>query len=198
MPTKEQVKALLLSAATYGVVVNTALLFALLAPMYVLRGPISGFVSVVTYNIVAFGRRYISPALDMASFLSLIVITASTLNVVSGLAVTYTTLRRGKVGLVVAETLMASSLTLLISLGTLSGIRRIVSFELAHLTRNYSYVASAGRVVIYSVHAYPTPASLIFKGLTYAAVTIPYVILATVAYVMLLRVRSERGAELSK
>ncbi len=198
MPTRGHVKALLLGAATYGVIVNTALLFSVLAPIYVLRGPVSGFVSVVTYNIVAFGKRYISPALDMASFLSIIVITASTLNVIAGLAVTYATLRKGKVGLVVAETLMASSLTLLISLGTLSGIRRIVSFELAHLTRNYGYVASAGRVVIYGVHAYPTPASLIFKGLTYAAVTIPYVILATVAYVMLLRVRSEQSAEPSK
>jgi len=175
----KRIKVAIMLTSSYGVIVNVALLFAMFAPMYVLSGPINGFVSVVTYSIRAFGRNYYSPALDMASFLSVIVITSSTLNVAAGLATTYLVLRKGKPSLTALEALMASALTLLISLGTLSAIRRIVAYELSYLTKNYSYSSSAGNVIIEGVHLTPLPASIIFRGMTYALITVPYVIAAT-------------------
>lgn len=185
------VKVLILGAATYSVIINTALLFAMFAPMYVLSGPITGFISVITYNIDAFGRQYFSPALDMASFLSIIVITASTLNVATGLATAYAVLRKGYPSPLIAEALMASALVLLISLGTLSGIRRIIAFELSQLTRDYSYVGSAGRILIHGVHVRSLPSSLIFTGLTYVGLIIPCVTLSVIAYVIIMRGSSQ-------
>ncbi len=178
---------IVVGVAAYGVVVNTALLFAMMAPLYLLSGPVRGFLGIVTYSIEAFGRTYYSPALDMASFLSIIVITSSTLNVAAGLAVTYLTLKRRELHIIATEALMASSLTLLISLGTLSGIRRIITYELARLTRSYSFTSTAGAVQVYSVHAHALPAATILRGETYLLLTIPYTLAAVVSYVLVLR-----------
>ena len=179
---KTRLKIAVLAVAAYGVIVNTALLFALLTPVYILSGPISGYIGIVSYRITAFNKVYLSPALDMASFLSIIILTASTLNIASGLVTTYSTLKHGKPKLLVLETLMASSLILLISLGTLTAIKRILAHEITYLTRNFSYDSSAGRVLIESVNFHQTPSFYILQGLTYAIVTIPYVIAAVVLY----------------
>ena len=179
--------AIVVAVAAYGVIVNTALLFAMMAPLYILSGPVRGFLGIVTYSIEAFGRTYYSPALDMASFLSIIVITSSTLNVAAGLATTYLTLKRKEPHIIATEALMASSLTLLISLGTLSGIRRIITYELTRLTRSYGFTSTAGIVQIYSVHAQMLPAASILRGETYLFLTVPYTLAAVVSYMLVLR-----------
>ncbi len=182
MNAKINLKHVVLLVAAYGVIVNTAFLFALLTPIYVLSGPISGYIGIVSYKIVAFNKVYLSPALDMASFLSIIILTASTLNVVSGLVTTYSVLKHGKPKPLVLESLMASSLILLISLGTIAAIKRILTHEVAYLSRNFSYDSSAGKVLIESVSVQQTPSFYILQGLTYAIVTVPYVVATVVLY----------------
>ncbi len=178
-------RALALVTAAYGVLSNTSVLFTLVTPLYALAGPIHGVVGVVSYRLVAFGKPVYPPPLDMASFLSIIVITSSTLNIAASATLFYLLLR-GRFSRVAVEAFMASSLTMLISLGTLKGIRRVVSYELSILTGSYSHYTSAGAVIVFRSQARPMLAAHLFSFSTYVALVMPYVCSAVASYILTL------------
>jgi len=185
--TRRLLRLAVIAVTIYGVIANAAILATLLAPLYTLSGPIQGYVGVVSYRIVAFGKEYLSPALDLASFLSIIVITSSTLNIAAGIATFYLITKVNKLSVTTLEALTASALTLLVSLGTLYAIRRIIDYELTHLTSSFSYDSTAGRVLIERVSLHPLPASVMLQGLNYAFITVPYVVAAIIVYVRTLK-----------
>lgn len=176
-------RALALGTAAYGVVSNTSILFTLVTPLYVLTGPIHGVIGIVSYRIVAFGRPVYPPPLDMASFLSIIVITSSTLNIAASAALFYL-LIKGRFSKTALEAFMASSLTMFVSLGTLKGIRRVVVYELSILTGSYSHYTSAGAVIIYRSRAHPMLAAHLFSFPAYVSLVMPYVCGAVASYLL--------------
>ncbi len=185
--TRRSLRLAVIAVTIYGVIANTAILATLLAPLYTLSGPIHGYVGVVSYSIVAFGKEYLSPALDLASFLSIIVITSSTLNIIAGVATFYLVARGNRLSITVLEALTASALTLLVSLGTLYAIRRVIDYELLHLTSSFSYDSTAGKVLIERVSLHPLPASIMLQGLNYAFITVPYIVATVATYMKVLK-----------
>ncbi len=171
-----------LALTAFGIFLGIATVTLTLTPMYVLEGPIEGYVSLITYYITAFGDRVFSPALDAASILSLPVIVSAIMNVFFCSVVFYEVLRKRAVRTPFVEAQMASSLTMLSSVGIVAGITKIVTSEIRLMTGNYNTITSAGRLILGSVNSIPMFSAWFFGGWVYAALVVTYAIGSAIAY----------------
>ncbi|RLE99045.1 MAG: hypothetical protein DRJ57_02940 [Thermoprotei archaeon] len=136
------------------------------SPLYLVRGPVWGAVSLVTYRIWAFGSPFYSPALDAASVLSLSVLFSATLNI----AVSAWLLVEGGHERVLAEAHVGAALSSVVSAGVLKGLERLVRGELMGLVGSFDHVTSAGRVILGRVVVEALPPAGFFFGPAYIAI----------------------------
>lgn len=153
-------KTVFLAASLAGFACGLLLLAATLLPLYVIEGPISGYVAPSWYSIALYGERVFLSSLDAATIYSIPVLSASVLSVIIGVAGVYASLKGMIEGYsecceescddVAAapgffiELVFASSLAYVMMLGLYAGILFIEGVEVAGLQRSFDLVTSAG------------------------------------------------------
>jgi len=160
-------RVLKLAAAALGVIYGVLTIAFSASPLYVVRGPVWGAVSLVTYRLWAFGSPLYSPALDAASLLSLAVLLSATLNI----AASAWLLVEGEQERVRAEAHAGAALSSLVSVGVIRGLEKLVRGELMGLAGSFDHVTSAGRVVLGRVVIEALPPVSFFFSPAYIALT---------------------------
>ncbi|RLE83552.1 MAG: hypothetical protein DRJ67_11980 [Thermoprotei archaeon] len=156
-------RALKLLAAALGVAYGMITLALSASPLYLVRGPVWGAVSLVTYRLWAFGSPFYSPALDTASVLSLSVLLSATLNI----AASAWLMIEGGDEAVRAEAHAGAALSSLVSIGVLRGLKRLIGGELAGIAGSFDHVTSAGHVILGRVIVEEFPPASVFFGSAY-------------------------------
>lgn len=167
---------------SFGVLLGVATVALALIPMFLLEGPIEGYVGLIAYHITAFGERVYSPALDAASILSIPVIVSAVMNLIFCSVTFHEVMRTKSVETPFVEAQMASSLTMLSSVGIVAGITRIIASEIKLMTGDFNSVTSAGELILGVVRDLPTFSAHFFGGLTYAALVTAYSIGSAIVY----------------
>ncbi len=121
--------------------------YVLVAPHYMLHGPVEATVSLTWYRLSFLGRPLVHPTLDT--------LTAYTVPILVALAIAFEAIvlaayeasgRRLRPTL--RGFLVSSSLVLMVASTTLEAIVRLEETVVARLARSYAYATSAGRIIL--------------------------------------------------
>ncbi len=178
------VKVLTYLTTYYGALLGAVTIAMVLNPLMSFRGALEGYVSLVNYDLRLFGEVVNSSALGATSLLSILVVVASTLNVVFNANLIYRALREKEKHVVGwYEARMAASLTMLTSLGVVRGIQLLIEKEVDYLASVFDHVTSAGRVILVKTEVITHLPYIYFFSNVYLFLVLSYVILSVANYI---------------